>query len=179
MDYSIQRLTGPRAYAQVEVLMDEYLDAIAQQITAVGVQHREAAMVADRHQFMRAELPGFVDGRGRLLAARDTRGWLGVGILKPVDAATAEIKRMYVRPEHRGRGIGRALIDELLDAARAEGFATVRLETMDVLQASIALYRSRGFQDSRPFTGSEVIQVGGGTNVRCMQLSLTTAIDPG
>ena len=65
--------------------------------------------------------------------------------------AYAEIKRMYVRPAYRGRGIGRRVLDRLFDEARRRGVTVLRLETgVDQVEA-IALYEKVGFRRSPPF----------------------------
>jgi GNAT superfamily N-acetyltransferase len=80
---------------------------------------------------------------------------IGVGALKPVDATTAEIKRMYVRPEAQGRGVGRAILARLVREASAEGYATIELETLRFMTTAQAMYRAFGFVDVARFDGSE------------------------
>ncbi len=57
-----------------------------------------------------------------------------------------ELKRMYVRPEFRGRGLGRAIAVRLLDEARVCGYEVARLDTAVFLKEAQALYHSLGFQ---------------------------------
>jgi ribosomal protein S18 acetylase RimI-like enzyme len=78
-----------------------------------------------------------------------------VGALKPVDETTAEIKRVFVRPAARGLGVGRAILHRLVQDARAEGYATVRLETLRFMAAARAMYRAAGFVEAARFAGSE------------------------
>jgi GNAT superfamily N-acetyltransferase len=80
---------------------------------------------------------------------------VGVGTLKPVDETTAEIKRMYVRPAAQGLGVGRAIVARLLQDARAEGYATVRLETLRFMTVAQAMYRAFDFVEVEAFDGSE------------------------
>ena len=70
---------------------------------------------------------------------------VGCGGLCPLDAEEAEIRKMYLLPEARGRGLGRTLLRDLLDVARERRFARVVLETASVLVDAIALYRAHGF----------------------------------
>ena len=79
-----------------------------------------------------------------LLAQLDGES-VGCGGLARFDASTAEIRRMYVVPEARGRRIARAVLDALLDRARGAGYARVRLETGFAQQAAIRLYEQAGF----------------------------------
>ncbi len=93
--------------------------------------------------------------RGRLLVARLGDDPVGVGTLKPVDETTAEIKRMYVRPAAQGRGVGRAILARLVQDARAEGYATARLETLRFMTTAQAMYRAFDFVEVARFDGSE------------------------
>ena len=80
---------------------------------------------------------------------------VGVGALKPVDFAVAEIKRMYVRPLTRGQGIGRAILESLLADARVIGYQVARLETATFMREAHALDRSLGFRDRPIFENTE------------------------
>lgn len=64
---------------------------------------------------------------------------------------TAELKRMYVRPAHRGQGIGRRLGEEALALARRLGYRTIRLDTLPQMGKAIALYHSLGFVEIEPY----------------------------
>jgi len=75
--------------------------------------------------------------------------------LKQLDADTAEIKRMYVDPAQRGRGVARALLERVIDDGRAAGFRTLRLETTVWMVEAHALYRSCGFTEAAPFADPE------------------------
>ena len=66
--------------------------------------------------------------------------------LYPVDKATCELRKMYIRPENRGKGYGKRLLEEAISQARQMGFKTMTLETATVLKEAIALYRSYGFK---------------------------------
>ncbi len=62
-----------------------------------------------------------------------------------------ELKRMYVRQAHRGRGFGRRVLDHLIDHARRRGIGVVRLETGVHQAAAIGLYEAAGFRTIAPF----------------------------
>jgi GNAT superfamily N-acetyltransferase len=173
-DHEIERLTGPDAYDVVEPLVTEYLEYIADRFTGdLGVRIDDRpAFVAGRHEAIRSELPNLITGRGRLFAVRRGADVIGVGALLPVDATIAEVKRMYVRPNARGLGAGRALLDRVLDDAALEGFRTIRLETLALLTEATGLYRSAGFTERPAFANSEVGNAGADTGARYFQLEL-------
>lgn len=76
---------------------------------------------------------------------------LGCAALRALDGSTGELKRMYVRPEARGRGVGGALLDAVEARARALGLAQLKLETGTAQPEALALYRARGFARCEPF----------------------------
>jgi GNAT superfamily N-acetyltransferase len=139
----------------VEPLFREYGEWVAAHLAQeAGITFTRADL--DRHHdAFRAELPDLLGRRGRLLIARLDQEPVGVGALKPVDHATVEIKRMFVRPIAQGRGIGRAILEQLVHDAATDGYATARLETLQFMTAAQALYRTIGFVDTAAFDGSE------------------------
>lgn len=82
------------------------------------------------------------------LVARDRRGRaVGCGALRPLDDGAAEIKRMYVRPRVRGRGLGWVILAALEAEATRLGFGVLRLETGDMQSEAMALYRAAGYRE--------------------------------
>jgi putative acetyltransferase len=70
---------------------------------------------------------------------------IGTGALVPLDATTAEIKRMSVTAKYQRQGIGRLLLDHLLKQARADGYHHIQLETTATWQQAISFYQKAGF----------------------------------
>ena len=84
-------------------------------------------------------------GRGTFLIARLDGRAVGCGAIRLLDDVTAEIKRMYVEPEVRGRRVGRAVLDALEEKARELGVRRLVLETGIHQHAAIALYTHAGY----------------------------------
>jgi GNAT superfamily N-acetyltransferase len=99
-----------------------------------------------------AGLPGeYAPPRGILLVAADGDCRLAMIALRPLEGAIAEMKRLYVRPEARGRGLARQLIARLCDEARRLNYTELRLDTLPMMGEAQALYEACGFADIAPY----------------------------
>src|SRR5262245_40585080 len=93
-----------------------------------------------------AGLPGaYAPPSGRLLLAVTEEAIAGCVALRRVDDRTCEMKRLYVRPGHRGSGAGRQLAERVLAEAREAGYARICLDTLPMMARAIELYRALGF----------------------------------
>jgi GNAT superfamily N-acetyltransferase len=93
------------------------------------------------------DAPMFVPPQGIFLVLRDDDGLaVACGGIARFDDVRGEVKRMYVVPEARGRGLGRRLLAELEEQARRLGYASVVLETGDRQPEALGLYTSSGFE---------------------------------
>ncbi|HYN68372.1 MAG TPA: GNAT family N-acetyltransferase [Ornithinibacter sp.] len=93
----------------------------------------------------------FVAPEGTVVVAYVDGGLAGCGAFRRHDASIAEIKRMYVRPEHRGRGVARAVLADLEARALAAGYTSILLETGAKQPEAMALYASSGYAEAEPF----------------------------
>jgi GNAT superfamily N-acetyltransferase len=90
---------------------------------------------------------------GAFVVARANGIAAGCGALRRLEETVGEIKRMFVSPAYRGRGIARRLLAELERLAALRGYSAVRLETGDRQPEAIALYESAGFRRILPIGG--------------------------
>src|SRR5437762_4907540 len=100
-----------------------------------------------------AGLPGdYAPPDGRLLLA-DYQGQLaGCVALHKLEPGICEMKRLYLRPQFRGKGFGRALADRIIAEARHIGYHHMRLDTVEpVMGDAVAMYRKIGFQEIAPY----------------------------
>src|SRR5881628_3166523 len=100
---------------------------------------------ADEH------LAEFAPPDGRLLLASFDGQVVGCAGLRRLSPEIAEMKRVYVRPAFRGRGLGKALVEAIVAAARLIGYRTLRLETATFMKDAQALYQSLGFHLIEPY----------------------------
>ena len=99
-----------------------------------------------------AELPGkYAPPAGRLFIAKDNGEAAGCVALRPANPGVCEMKRLFVRPAFRGRGLGRELALRSIDEARAAGYSAMLLDTLERLTAARELYRSLGFEAAAPY----------------------------
>ena len=101
-------------------------------------------------------LPGdYAAPRGALLLAKVDGALAGCCALRPLDSSdyanAAEMKRLYVRPAYRGLGMGRQLVEAILDEARIEGYDSVLLDTLDEMEIARAMYEELGFKEIPPY----------------------------
>jgi putative acetyltransferase len=123
----------------------------------------------DHEQLTPAQL---ADGLGVFLVARVDGAACGCGAVRRREPGTGELKRMYVKPANRGRGIGRQMLSELESAARQMGLTRLVLETGERQPEAISLYQSCGYTRI-PCFGEYALFEGDGSV--CFEKSLTSA----
>jgi putative acetyltransferase len=101
-----------------------------------------------RHGFSVQKL---IDDGVAFFVIRDDGAPAGCGGIKLFGSQYGEIKRMYGRPEFRGRGLGKLMLDHLASHARSHGVEVLRLETGIHQHAAIRLYEQEGFRRIPPF----------------------------
>ncbi len=100
-----------------------------------------------------AELPGkYAPPEGRLLLAEFDWLLAGCAALRKIDNSICEMKRLYLRPQFRGKGLGRVLAERVIADARHIGYERVRLDSVEpVMKDAVAMYRRLGFREIRPY----------------------------
>ena len=99
-----------------------------------------------------ATLPGcYAPPKGQLLLARDGARAAGCVALRPLEDGACEMKRLFVRPDYRGRGLGRLLALRVVSEATALGYVVMRLDTLETLDGAMHLYPSMGFRRCPPY----------------------------
>lgn len=104
-----------------------------------------------------AELPGrYAQPAGGLWVAMHGAEPAGCVAFRSLDATTAEMKRLYVRPVFRGHGLGRRLVDQVMTAAKESGYLRICLDTLPAMGEAIRLYQQMGFRPIEPYYDNPV-----------------------
>jgi GNAT superfamily N-acetyltransferase len=142
-DYQVRR-AGPDDHAGVVRELAEYFQFLGEEIDASGLDHD----VAD----WQAEYDGAV---GVMLIVVDPVGEVvGTAAVRRLAPGVIELKRMWLRPDRRGRGIAARLMDRVLEEARALGGRVLRLDSESRLEPAVRLYRRYGFQEIADYNGN-------------------------
>lgn len=166
-EITLVRVTTAGQIELCEMYWREYGDwAVEEYLRLTG------EVVEPDHEAFHDELPMMLADRGRLYLAELEGEPVATGAIKPLDATSGEVKRMYVLPHARGQGISRRMLTQLLGDAAEIGYPRVRLDTLSFMTAAQALYRSVGFVDAPPYPQSECARVGGGDHTVYMELTL-------
>ena len=109
-----------------------------------------------------ANLPGdYAPPKGRLLLAQYEGALAGCVALHKLSSGNGseicEMKRLYLRPQFRGKGLGRALADCIIAEARQMGYRRMRLDTVEpVMKDALAMYRRLGFKEIAPYCANPI-----------------------
>jgi ribosomal protein S18 acetylase RimI-like enzyme len=100
-----------------------------------------------------AELPGdYAPPDGRLLLAEYNGDLAGCVALHKLEPGVCEMKRLYLRPQFRGKGLGRNLAEHIAAEARHSGYQHMRLDTVEpIMKDAVAMYRKLGFKEIAPY----------------------------
>jgi len=138
------RLTQPHTSEQIELVRELFKEYEARLGISLCFQNFEKEL---------AELPGeYVPPDGRLLLAIENKKVAGCIALRKIGDGICEMKRLFVRSEFRGQGLGRKLVKAIISEARKIGYKRMRLDTLPgKMDEAIALYRSLGFTEIEPY----------------------------
>ncbi len=140
-DFVLAQAESSVQIAQIRELFLEYAKALGFSLCFQGFDKELAG------------LPGeYAPPEGRLLLAEYQGELAGCGALHKLDSETCEMKRLYLRPNFRGRGLGRVLAEALIVEARNISYKRMRLDTVEpMMKDAVGLYRKLGFKEIAPY----------------------------
>lgn len=129
----------PETLTELDIIKDLFRDYALSLEVSLSFQNFEREL---------EELPGvYSEPEGVLLLAMTAQRPAGCAALRKLEAGVCEMKRLYVRPEYRGTGLGRLLALEIIKAARAKNYDFMRLDTLKKMKRAVALYADLGFRE--------------------------------
>ena len=164
--FRIYPAESPSEIELIRELFLEYANSLGFSLCFQGFDQELAGLPGDyappEGRLLLAEYDGKVAGCGALHRVQSSESGVagnvretktGTGRGEPV----AEMKRLYLRPEFRGKGLGRALAERILQEARNIGYARLRLDTVEpVMKDAVAMYRKIGFQEIAPYCSNPI-----------------------
>lgn len=149
----VRQATTEEDIEHVRELFWEYLQWANERLNEeYGIDFDIASMVESDMD----KLEIFSPPDGRLLLAMEGPEAAGLACMRRIESDIGEIKRMYVRPAFRGRGIGRKLVDGLIREAKMIGYPRMRLDSTRFMKEAHSLYRSVGFEEIHEYPESEI-----------------------
>jgi ribosomal protein S18 acetylase RimI-like enzyme len=139
----------------------EYMTWIRNEVTERYGRDMFQGRPSVRH-YVESVLPKFVEAKPPegIVYVLEINGVVsGMGALRKLEEGVAEIKRMYILPEHRGHGYGKDMMNKLIDSARQFGYSTLRLDTAEFMTAARHTYESAGFKVRGPYPGFETSSI--------------------
>ncbi len=148
------RLLTPSTPAQVDAVRTlcwEYRDYLLT-FPSPEVDYVRVAYADDAYQQLMEDLPqAHAPPAGGIVLALDGDHPVGCGMYHTLQPGIAEFKRIYVRPDARGTGLGRALTQALVDACHTAGFSGILMDTSRRQVAAYKMYVSMGFRERGPY----------------------------
>lgn len=145
MTWCLRAPGGPADWAVARGLVDAYVASLGVDLAFQDIAGELAHLEAE-----------YSPPAGAFLLAVADDGVVGCVGLRTFEPGIGEMKRLYVSPAARGRGVGRALAEAIVEAARARGFERLRLDTLPGMAAARAMYASLGFREIPPYRHNPV-----------------------
>jgi putative acetyltransferase len=145
--FSILPVQTPQQIAQARELFLEYAQSLGFSLCFQNFDQELASLPG-----------GYSPPEGRLLLAESDGKLAGCVTLHKIEPGICEMKRLYLRPQFRGHGLGRMLADRIISEARQIGYHHMRLDTVEpVMKDAVAMYRRLGFKEIAPYCANPIV----------------------
>jgi ribosomal protein S18 acetylase RimI-like enzyme len=140
-DFSLSQAEFPAQIAQARELFLEYAQSLGFSLCFQNFDKELAGLPGD-----------YAPPDGRLLVAEYENNLAGCVALHKLEGGICEMKRLYLRPQFRGKRLGRLLADRIIAEARQIGYERMRLDTVEpVMKDAVVMYRKIGFREIEPY----------------------------
>lgn len=137
---TIYRKAEPGDIGEVRLLIREYVNSMSLDLSFQGLDEELET------------LPGkYAEPEGALFVASVGGALCGCIAMRKLSEGVCEMKRLYVRDSHKGKGIGKELVRTIIEEARAKDYRIMRLDTLSTMKPALALYREFGFREIEPY----------------------------
>ena len=134
-------MKSPAQVAQARELFLEYAQSLGMNLCFQNFEQELATLPGD-----------YAPPHGRLLLAEYEAHLAGCVALHKWEAGICEMKRLYLRPSFRGKGLGRVLAEAIITEARNIGYQRMRLDTIEpIMKDAVEMYRKLGFREIAPY----------------------------
>jgi putative acetyltransferase len=137
------RLTQPQSedqWRQARQLVDEYAASLNVDLSFQNLAHELEHLTSE-----------YASPTGAFLFAEENGAYVGCVGVRQFSGGIGEVKRLYVSPAARGRGVGRLLAEGIVAAAKQLGYTRLLLDTLPVMKEAQSLYESLGFKPTAPY----------------------------
>jgi putative acetyltransferase len=143
---SILQAESPAQMAQARELFLEYAQSLGFSLCFQSFDQELAGLPGD-----------YAPPEGRLLLVECEGQLAGCVAVHALEAGSCEMKRLYLRPQFRGKGLGRVLAERIIAEARQIGYQRMRLDTVEpVMKDAVAMYRKLGFREIAPYRSNPI-----------------------
>jgi ribosomal protein S18 acetylase RimI-like enzyme len=140
-DFDFRQAESPTQLAEIRELFLEYAESLGFSLCFQSFDQELASLPGD-----------YAPPDGRIILATAADEPAACVALHKIDADTCEMKRLYVRPQFRGKGLGRVLAEKIITEARQIDYKKLRLDTVEpVMTTAVAMYRTLGFREIPPY----------------------------
>lgn len=142
---------GPSDFEEIRVIQREFLSFLFSELNKLPWFNLD-----EEHQvqLIMKNLDKFAEPDGRLFLVETDGQIAGTISLRKIRRNCGEIKRMYVRPQFRGRKIGTLMIDEVIKVSKNNGYSDLYLDTAQFMSSAVSLYKKFGFHETGPYPES-------------------------
>ena len=141
----------PSDFEEIRVIQREFLTFLFGELNKLPWFNLD---VEHEVQFTMKNLDKFAEPDGRLFLVETDGQIAGTISLRKIRPNCGEIKRMYVRPQFRGKKIGTLMIDEVIKVSKNNGYSDLYLDTAQFMSSAVSLYKKFGFHETEPYPES-------------------------
>ncbi len=127
-------------YTQARVLFEEYADTIN---INLDFQHFDEELDGLKKMYASPD--------GGIILVKEESEIIACVAIRKISESVGELKRMYTKPSHQNKGIGKVLLEKALQLAKDCNYSVVKLDTLNYMQPAIHLYQQAGFYETPPY----------------------------